>query len=318
MSTWIAIASAGALVGMLAWREVRGRRALPFSRWGRLARWQHPWRGPVGRALDAIANSRVLGALLEPLPELEMRSDITDVIYVSYVLPAERLVPLVPPGLELQRLGPEGRYALFTFLTYRHGQFGFALLGPLRRLMPSPIQTNWRIHVRDPRTGYEGITFLTNAIASTVMALGARLISEGMPMHVIARGAITRDGDGTVRVRLDPGGGSAPDVDATLRPTEHPRTSEAFDACWPSFDAFLAYCVPQNRAMSSQPHKHRIARQEIDIPIALDRCEPLDGTVTSRVATEIAGEAPPICFRVPAVSFRFKHEAHDHVPQNVR
>lgn len=300
------------LVVALALLERRLRRALPYVRWGRLARWRHPWRGPVGRALDAIANGRLIGAILEPLPELEMRSEITDVIYVSYVVPAERLVPLVPEGLELQRLGPGGAYGLFTFLTYRHGQFGFALLGPLRRLMPSPIQTNWRIHVRDPRTGHEGILFLTNAIASTVMALGARLISEGMPMHVLGDATLARSPDGTLRVRLDPRGGSAPDADATLRPTTTPRTSEAFDACWPSFHDFLAYCVPQNRAMSAQPHRKRVARQEIEIPIPLDACEPLEGEVRSKAASEIAGDAPAICFRVPGVSFRFTHEAHDH------
>lgn len=296
------------LFGLL---EVALRRALPDERWGRLARWRHPWRGPIGRALDAIANGRVLGAILEPLPELEMRSDITDVVYVSYVVPAERLLPLVPPGLELQRLGPDGRYALFSFLTYRHGHFGFALLGPLRRLMPSPVQTNWRIHVRDPRTRYEGITFLTNAIDDTTMALGARLISEGMPMHVLSRARIEREGSGRMHVVLDPGRGSAPDAELTLAPCATPKTSAAFDACWPTFRAFLAYAVPQNRAMSSQPRKHRVSRQEIHIPIALDACEPLEGTVVSRAAAEIAGDAPAICFRVPAVAFRFKHEAHD-------
>ena len=29
----------------------------------------------------------------------------------------------MPSGLELQRLGPGGRHALFTFLTFRHGHF---------------------------------------------------------------------------------------------------------------------------------------------------------------------------------------------------
>lgn len=310
----IAVAVGASIVVLAAVLEVRWRRALPFSRWGRLATWRHPSRGPFARLADALANSRVVGALLEPLPELEMRSDITDVVYVNYVVPAERLVPLVPPGLELQRLGPDGRYGLFTFLTYRHGHFGFAILGPLRRLMPSPIQTNWRIHVRDPRTRHEGITFLTNAITSAPLALGARLISEGMPMHVLSSARLARESDGTIQMALVPGRGSAPDAEATLRPTAKPRTSEAFDDCWPSFDAFLAYCVPQNRAMSSQPHKHRVARQEIEIPIRLETCQPLEGEVISRAAAEIVGDARPICFRVPAVPFRFRHEAHDPMP----
>jgi hypothetical protein len=54
----------------------------------------------------------------------------------------------------------------------------------LRRLWPSPIQSNWRIHVFDPATGNRGIQFLTIAITATPIALAARLLSENVPMHV--------------------------------------------------------------------------------------------------------------------------------------
>jgi hypothetical protein len=108
--------------------------------------------------------------LLEPLPVPEMRSDITGVVYVNYLVEAARLAPLVPEGLALQRLGPQGRYALLTFLTYRHGHFGFTFLGPLRRLLPALVQTNWRVHVRDPRTGREGTCCVAPRSPATMMA----------------------------------------------------------------------------------------------------------------------------------------------------
>ena len=286
------------------------RRPRPFEAYGRLARWRHPsW---LGRPFDALANSRLFGALLEPLPEVTMRSDITDVVYVNYLVPAEAASALVPPGLELQRLGPNGKYALFTFLTYRHGHFGFAFLGPLRRWLPSPVQTNWRIHVTDPRTKHQGIYFLTNAITSTLPALAARLTTEGMPMHVLARGEVSRADDGALAITLDPGGGSAPDAEIALRPlAEPPVLAGAWAECWPDFRAFLAYCVPQDRAMSSQPLRGRISRQEIDLGIPLDVCAPLGGTVKSRAAAAIAPGAEPICFYVPSVTFTFSVEAHD-------
>jgi hypothetical protein len=269
-----------------------------------------PGLGSLPRVLDAIANSRLLGALLEPIPELEMRSDIREVVYVSYLVPAEDAERLVPPGLELQRLGPNGEHALFTFLTYQHGHFGFALMGPLRRLMPSPVQTNWRIHVRDPRTGREGITFLTNAITHAGLALAARLTTEGMPMHVLRRAEITAE-DGGVRVSLDPGDGSAPDAEIALRPCEAPALTGAWAECWKDFRAFLAYCVPQDRAMSSQPLRNRISRQEIDLGIPVEACVPMAGSVASRMARALVGDAEPICFRVPSVRFTFAIEAHD-------
>src|SRR5258708_10654058 len=123
---------------------------------------------------------------MSPLPTPAFLSDITDVIYVNYVVDAARLEPLVPTGLQLQRIGPGERFALFTFLTFRHGHFGPRMLGPLRSLLPSPIQTNWRIHVRDPRTGKTGVTFVTTAITSTLHAVSARMMAEGMSMHVIS------------------------------------------------------------------------------------------------------------------------------------
>lgn len=290
------------------------RRRRPFAAAGRDAPWRHPRPGVLGRALDAFANSRLAGAFLEPLPEVAMVSDITDVVYVNYLVPAEKLLPLVPPGLSLQRLGPHGEYGLFTFLTYRHGHFGFRLLGPLRRLMPSPVQTNWRIHVTDPRTGAQGIFFVTNAITNTLQALGARMLTEGMPMHVLRSGEVRRDADGTLHVSLDPGTGSAPDADATLAPASEPALEGPWKACFAGFRDFLAYCVPQDRAMSTQPSAGTVTRQEIDLGIPLDACEPLTGTVRSRAARAIAGDAEPVCFRVPKVSFLFEVEEKDPLP----
>jgi hypothetical protein len=286
------------------------RRARPAEAHGRLAPWRHHSSGLLGRCLDALANSRVLRALAEWLPVPAFRSDITDVIYVNYLVEAERLQAYVPGGLELQRVGPGGRYALFTFLTSRHGHFGPALLGPLRRLMPSPVHSNWRTYVRDPRTGKEGVYFVTNAIASTVHALGARIFSEGMPMHAQARGEVRANADGAFAVVLDPGAGSGVHVEGAFRPGE-PVLPGPFAECWASYRDFLAHTVPEDRAFSSQPWYGRVTRQEISLGIPLESCEPLEGEVVSRSAVGYVGKARPVCFRVPRVVFLFKGEERD-------
>ena len=288
------------------------RRTRPMESHGRLAKWRHPGTGFFARVIDAFANSRLFGALLEPFPEVAMRSDITNVVYVNYLVEARDIEALVPHGLELQRLGPNGRYALFTFLTFKHGHFGFAFIGPLRKWMPSPVQTNWRIHVTDKRTGVAGIYFVTNAITYTVPALAARMLTEGMPMHVLRAGVVTRlSDDGELKVLLDPGEGSAPDALLALRPrSSEPTLEGAWAECWKSWREFLAYCVPQDRAMSSQPLRNRISRQEIDLGIPIDACEPLEGGVTSNAAAAIVGNQVPMCFRVASVNFVFVRELH--------
>lgn len=111
---------------------------------------------------------------------------------------------------------------------------------------------------------------------------------------------------------LDRGEGSAPDAELTLEPLLAPPVfGGAWAACWPDFEAFLAYCVPQDRALSSQPLRHRISRQEIQLGIPLSACTPMDGSVVSRAARAITGDEAPVCFHVRDVSFVFTGEAHD-------
>ena len=312
-ATFVSVANGIGFFQMQLWlflvAEQVLRRARPYETHGRMVRWRHPGRW-FGRGWSAIANSRVLDAFLQPVPEFTMKSDITEVLYVNYLVPAERAAELVPPGLVLQRLGPVGKYALFTFLTYKHGRFGFAFLGPLRRLCPSPIQSNWRIHVEDPTTKHRGIYFLSNAITNTVMALVARLTTEGMPMHRLASAELTRTDD-RLRLVLDPGEGSAPDAEIDVTRAAEPKLEGAWAECFASYRDFLAYCVPQDRALSSQPLKGRISRHEIDLGIPLDSCVPYTGSVRSRAAEAIAGDAQPLCFHVPGVAFTFSLEAHD-------
>jgi hypothetical protein len=293
------------------------RRARPDAKHGRLAPWRHPWPGLAGRLLEGLANSRLLRAYCEWLPPFVFLSDITDVIYVNYLVEADCLEPFVPAELELQRLGRAGRYALFTHLTYRRGHFGPRALGPLRRLLPSPIHSNWRIYVVDPHTGLRGVYFVTNAIASTPHALAARLLCEGEPMHPLRR-AVVQVGErgcvsapSAIRVLLDPGEGSAPDLEAEFRPGDAVLPGAPWSECFDGYLAFLTYCVPQDRAFSSQPWYGRITRQEIAMRIPLESCEPLTGDVRSHVAAAYIGDAEPLCFRVGRVAFCFEREEYD-------
>jgi hypothetical protein len=265
----------------------------------------------LGRLLNLLANSRLARAFGEWLPPLALASDITHVIYANYLVEAERVTSLVPWGLELQRLGPEEKYALFTHLTYRHGHFGPRALGPLRPCFPSPVQSNWRIHVRDPHTGCLGIYFVTTALSSTLYALLARFLSEGLPMHVLQAAQLTALPDGSFQLQLDPGSGSAPDLALHLHPASQPQLAPPWSDCFDSYHAMLAYCVPQDRAISSQPWYRRVTRQEIQLGIPLESCRPLAGIVESKTAQTLIGVAQPLCFHVAQVAFRFDREQYD-------
>lgn len=299
-------------LGLAAEQVMRRTRTRPAH--GRWALWRAPVPGWRARVLEAIANSRFLRRLCALLPVLAFRSDITEVVYVNYLLAADRLAALLPPGLQLQRLGPSGQFAMFTFLTYRHGNFGPTILGPLRRLFGSPVQSNWRIYVRDGHTDKQGIYFVHSAVTTELHALGARLMAEGMPMHLLARGEVSRAADGAMRVVLAPGQGSAPDAQLELRPSAERTLHGPWAQCFADYAAMLRYTVPQDRAMSTLPADRRTTCQEIDLGIPLDSCEPLVGTVESQAAAAIVGDAAAVCFRVPRVLFRFTGEKHERWP----
>jgi len=178
-------------------------------------------------------------------------------------------------------------------------------------LLPSPLQSNWRICVSHPRTGSRGVYFVSTAITSTLHALAARVLSEGLSMHVPQRANLHREPDGTIHLTLEPGTGTSADVHAILRPTSDRSLPQAWLHAFSDYRDFLAYCVPQDRALSSQPWYGQVTRQEISLGIPLEACEPLHGKVVSRTAQQIVGDGEPICFRVTKVNFRFTQEAHE-------
>ena len=238
-------------------------------------------------------------------------SDITTVIYISYLVDANKLESRAPVGLEIQRLGPDGRYALFTALTYRHGRLGPRIARKLPLPWPCAIQSNWRIHVVDPRSGARGIHFVTNAADSPIVSIGGRLMLEAMPMHLLASAVLAVDIDRSTTLTLTPGSGSGPDLTATLKGSATRILPASWGDCFTSYESFLEYCVPQNRAMASQPWYHRISRQEIHLDIPLSECYPLEGSIDSHALRDIVGERDPICFIVDQVAFGFEGQHFD-------
>ncbi|BCL25242.1 DUF2071 domain-containing protein [Streptomyces aurantiacus] len=311
MFVFLAVLALVLSVGSAAWiAEHALRRTRRQTRYGRYAPWIHP-RGRLAAPLNWVADSRLLRTLCERIPPVAFASDMRDVVYVNYVVDARRIEPLIPPGLELQRIGEAADQAMLTFLSYRHGHLGPASLGRWRRLLPSPLQSNWRVYVHHRRTGALGVHFLSTAIDRTFHALGARMTAEALPMHVLGRASLLTSEDGRIDLLLGPGHGSAPDAEAHLAPLPEWPTDGPWRCAFSDYEQMLAYCVPQDRALSVQPWYGRITRQEISLGIPLDVCVALTGPVHSAAAGAITGDAEPFSFLVPLVKFRFENEEHD-------
>ena len=286
------------------------RRSRPTTASGHWALWQNPATNGLSKVSDLIANSRFVRRMGEHIPTLAMSSDITDVIYINYLVPRERLLPLVPAGLELQLLGEAKSHAMFSVLTYRHGHFGPSCFGTLRRWWPSPIQSNWRIYVIDSVSKRSGVHFVTTAITSVPLALAARILSEGVPMHIPQNASLNHLPDGSIQISVEPGNGSAPDLHGSFRLAEA-QLPDYWRSCFESWAQMLGYCVPQDCALAPQLWYGRIARQEIALGIPVESCKPLSGTVQSAAIDTIVGDASPVCFKVDRVAFGFLGEQFD-------
>lgn len=294
------------LVAERVWARCR-----PRASTGRYARWEHPSRTALGQVSDLLANNHLLRAFGERCPGFSLVSEVTNVVYISYLVEASRLRPLVPAGLQLQCIGPNCDKALFTCLTYRHGHLGPPWVGPFRSLLPSPIQSNWRIYVTSPSNSHDGVYFISTSISSTTHALAARFFAEGLPMHVPQHSELEGGSNGSVSVALEPGAGTSPDLHATLTPSPAKSLPKSWYSCFLDYDGFLGYCVPQDRALSCQPWYNSWTRQEIVLEIPLQSCVPLTGVVFSNTIQVLVGDGEPVCFLVPKVNFRFISEIHE-------
>ena len=131
----------------------------------------YPGNGLVGGLINRLVASRILlrtrRALLSRLPFLKLASDVTDVVYCTWIVDVAAVAHLVPPRVTLaQRDGK----TLFTVLTYARHHFGPALAGPLRRLFPSPLQSNWRLYVESLPDGVK-----SDVVAAFLPQIFARL-----------------------------------------------------------------------------------------------------------------------------------------------
>jgi len=110
--------------------------------------YQHPSGHVAGRLLPHLLHARCWTRLRRALsrrwPMPALVSDVRDVVYLNWWIDV-RHAPLPPPGHHY--VTHAGRTP-YTILSYRHGNFGPRAAGPLRALMPSPLQSNWRWYLR--------------------------------------------------------------------------------------------------------------------------------------------------------------------------
>jgi hypothetical protein len=275
--------------------------------------YRHPYPGYPGRVLEGLLNARGLArlchALLSRLPFPVLKSDVADVVYVTWMVDARAAAAVLPDGLRVWER--DGKTPL-TVLTYRHGHFGPALAGPLRRLFPSPLQSNWRLYLDGPLppgAPPQTVWFLENMMDSGAYVAATRLFSDIMRTHRPARFDHGRVGEG-VTTRIEPGAGSAPSFACTVAPAAQPVLPPAFAAAFASWDDAVTMLACQDAALGWSARLGKLVLSHIDLPIPLDAVRPLvpAAPVACSLLDALPATGEPLCFLVPEVPFRVLSE----------
>jgi hypothetical protein len=272
--------------------------------------YKHPRIGGLGRLAELIANSQTLPplrrAVMSRLPFLKLESDITNVVYLTWLVPASLCEAFVPPGLRLwQRDG----LTPFTILTYQHGHFGPSALRFLRRVFPSPLQSNWRLYLDKAPEGappVRTVLFLKNVMNSVVYSLGTRVFSDALLTHLAAEFVHRCQGD-LFCTEFTPGSGSSPSLACTVRRSPVQSLSPRFTSMFGSWPNAIEFLACQDAAVAHVERAKRLAFAEIELPIDL----------SCVFAAEVSGRSPecsmlsdlrpvegPMCFVIPSVRFR--------------
>lgn len=274
----------------------------------------HPSAGLGGRVANRLVASRPLlrarRALLSRLPFLQLASDVENVVYCTWVVDVAAVAHLVPRGVTLANR--DGR-TLFTTLTYAHRHFGPRAAGPLRRVFPSPLQSNWRLYVDALPGGTPAdgtVLFVKNVFDHPLYALGSRLFSDALPSHLAQRFTHTAR-DGRYDTLLSGGAGSAPDLRCTAEASDDRTLPAAFAPFFDGWRDAVSYLSLQHAAIAQVDDCDRIAYASIDLPIDVDAVRPLKpiGSVEGGdFLARIGATGEPMCFIVPDVAFRVLSE----------
>jgi uncharacterized protein YqjF (DUF2071 family) len=265
-------------------------------------RWPAP--GIVGHLAEFVASRGIRDLVRAVCPWAPtMKSDITDVVYLNWLVPTERVKKVLPAPLQPQTLGD---YTVITVLSYQHGHFGPSLAGPLRRVMPSPAQSNWRFYVESEqgRIPPKAIYFFKTVVSHPEVVVGSRLFADGLPSHAALELSHRRDG-ATIQTRIIPGDGSAPDLDVVVRSIDTKSLPAEWNAHFETWQEAVRYLVEQNSAVSVSAEHHRLCVSHIDIPMQVETIQPSEvELLESDFLKDLIFEAPVFAFIVPAVGFR--------------
>ncbi|WP_220359456.1 DUF2071 domain-containing protein [Alkalilimnicola ehrlichii] len=274
--------------------------------------YQHPSNRRAAWLANWIANHRALRNarrwLLQRLPFPVLESDVRDIVYLNWVVPLARVAAWVPPGVELNARDGE---TILTVLSYRHGHFGPRLLGPLRRMFPSPLQSNWRFYVSSLHgraVEQPTVLFIKNYFDNGLYAVGTRTGSDALPSDLAGVFRHGRSGhEVSTRLQRDT---DRLEFESEVVISSQGRLPTAFARFFSSWEEAVAMLSLQDSAVVQTPDLGCLAQADIALPIDQESVAPLAAThyLPGPLLQALGASGEPFCFFVPHVNFQVLSE----------
>jgi hypothetical protein len=254
--------------------------------------------------------AKIRYALTSRLGFLKMESDVTDVVYLTWLVDVHTAMQLVPPGIQLwERAGKTP----LTILTYKHGHFGPALMGKFRSMFPSPMQSNWRLYLDDTSQAVPNgrcVYFLKNIMDSVLYVFSTRMFSDIMQTHLAEKFTYAGSRQ-AIELDIQPGKGSASGLSCKAVAHAEKNLTAPFLNLFGSWNDAVKYIALQDVAVSYADRLEGIVAAEIELPIDVGQVLPFEVSadgVTCAFLEQFARVEGPFCFVVPSVKFRVVSE----------
>lgn len=267
-------------------------------------------RNILSPCIESLLNGpllkRIKNIFPPPFSHVKLKSEITNIVYLNWMIPIEKIRDMIPDGLQTNAI--QGK-VLFSILTYRHGHFGPAKPAGLRSFYSSPLQSNWRFYIAADTKLFKEPTvlFVSNSMSSFLYCLGSRLFSNMMYTHH-PQSFSHQYIDNHIHTKIDPGNSNAPDLEVICHSVEEWKIPNDFQHISTHPNELLEKIIIQNRALTSQDlNSSHIAN--ISLAFDIKEIKPLKiDFFKSHTLYDIVKEEECFAFQIPSLTFFMNNE----------
>lgn len=240
--------------------------------------------------------------VLRLLPFMRLQSRVSNIVYLSWLVDVEQVSQHYPKNMPIWE--KQGK-TIFTILTYQHHHFGFQFLGRLRKLMPSPKQSNWRFYLNQsfPKT----VIFEQVILDQYLYVIGGRLASDVLPAQYASKFHHQKnDLQQTIKTEIVVDENYS--LNSEVKITAQKRLPKEWQDLFASWDDAVLFLVDQDHAWAEwvdQPTE--MSQGDINMPIQFQQIEAAEiCALKAPVLLKQFGlnsDAEALAFVVPALDF---------------